>query len=56
MIGSKVNSPGVTTVEVSSADTAVAEATSLGVSYAETAQAMMINTEVATAEKLAIKR
>ena len=56
MIGSMVNSPGVSTVEVSSADTVVAEATSLWVSYTETAQAMKISTEVAIAEKSAIKR
>jgi len=37
VICSKVNSLGVLTVEVSSADTALAEATSLWVTYTETA-------------------
>ena len=48
--GSKVNSPGVPTVKVSSADTTVAEATTLGITYTETAKVMMIITEVATVD------
>jgi len=50
MIGSKVNSPGVSTVEISSADTAITKATSLGVTYTEIAQAITISTEVVTAD------